>query len=129
MSHMGRVRKTFVELRQSPRVRVPAPFACSFSRLGLIRWFIREPEGLGVVFDVTMKGAKVLGETELKPGDRIALNLRLPIRRVPMHVEVARVRWVREHLFGLEFTRLSPTHEWRLWKFIEPFSMPAKADR
>ena len=75
-------------------------------------------------------GNRVLtGETELKPGDRIALNLRLPVQRVPMHVAVARVRWVREHLFGLEFTRLSPTHEWRLWKFIEPFSMPAKADR
>jgi hypothetical protein len=129
MSHKGRIRKTFVELRQSPRVRVPAPFACSFSRLRLTRWFTREPEGLGVVFDLTMKGAKVLGETELKPGDRIALNLRLPTQRFPMNVEVARVRWVGEHLFGLEFMRLSSTQEWRLWKFIEPFSAPAKADR
>lgn len=129
MSHNGRARKAFVELRQYPRVRVPAPFACSFSRLGFTQWFVGEPRGLVVVFDVTMKGARVLGETEIKPGDRITLNLRLPSQQLPMRVEVARVRWVRDQLFGLEFTRLSPTQEWRLWKFIEPFSAPVKADR
>ena len=129
MSHNGRARKIFIELRQYPRVRIPAPFACSFSRLGFTRWFAGKAGGLGVVFDVTMKGAKVLGETEVKPGDRIAVNLRLPTQGFPMNVEVARVRWVRDQLFGLEFTRLSPSQEWRLWRFIEPFSAPAKADR
>ncbi len=113
---------TPAELRFHPRVRLRAPFACSFSRRGLKRWLTRDESGLGVVFNLSMTGVKVLGETELKPGDRISMNLRLPKQTSPMNVEEGTVRWVREHMFGLEFTRLSPAEEWRLWKFMELFS-------
>ncbi|GKS59524.1 hypothetical protein YTPLAS18_30510 [Nitrospira sp.] len=66
-----------------------------------------------------MTGVKVLGETDLKPGDRLSMNLRLPKQTSPMSVEEGTVRWVQDHMFGLEFTRLSPAEEWRLWKFME----------
>ncbi|MFO0775762.1 MAG: PilZ domain-containing protein [Nitrospiraceae bacterium] len=107
------------ELRYHPRVRLRAPFACSFERRGLTRWWRGEASGLGIVFNVSMTGAKVLGETELKAGDRVTMNLRLPKQSSAMTVKEARVRWVRDHMCGLEFTRLSPAEEWRLWKFME----------
>lgn len=75
-----------------------------------------------MVFNLSMTGVKVLGETELKPGDRVSMNLKLPKQNSAMTVEEGTVRWVRDHMFGLEFTRLSPAEEWRLWKFMELFS-------
>ena len=71
------------------------------------------------MFNLSMTGVKVLGETDLKPGDRLSMNLRLPKQTSPMSVEEGTVRWVQDHMFGLEFTRLSPAEEWRLWKFME----------
>ncbi len=110
---------TPAELRFHPRVRLRAPFPCSFSRRGIRRWFGKDEGGLGVVFNLSMTGVKVLGETDLKPGDRLSMNLRLPRQTSPMSVEEGTVRWVRDQMFGLEFTRLSPAEEWRLWKFME----------
>lgn len=46
------------ELRRYPRIRVQAPFACSFARLGLQRWAAAERSGLGVVLDVSLKGGE-----------------------------------------------------------------------
>ncbi len=114
--------KTPPESRFHPRVRLRAPFPCSFSRRGLRRWLHRDEGSLGVVFNLSMTGVKVLGETELKPGDRVSMNLKLPKQNSAMTVEEGTVRWVRDHMFGLEFTRLSPAEEWRLWKFMELFS-------
>jgi hypothetical protein len=58
-----------VDLRQHPRLRVSAPFVCSFSRLGLAKWL-----GAGgrhrVVFDVSMRGAKVMSEAGIQRGDQ-----------------------------------------------------------
>ncbi len=110
------------ELRFHPRVRVRAPFVCSFTRRGLKRWLTNEEGGLGIVFNLSMTGVKVLGETDLKPGDRVSMNLKLPKQHSAMTVEEGTVRWVREQMFGLEFTRLSPAEEWRLWKFMELFT-------
>ena len=110
---------TPAELRFHPRVRLRAPFTCSFLRRGIRRWLGREEGGLGVVSNRAMTGVKVLGETVLKPGDRLSMNLRLPRQTSPMSVEEGTVRWVRDQMFGLEFTRLSPAEEWRLWKFME----------
>ncbi len=110
------------ELRLHPRVRLRAPFACSFSRRGLRWWLARQESGLGAVFNVSMTGVKILGEAELKPGDRVSMSLRLPKQTSPMHVEEGMVRWVQDQMVGVEFTRMSPAEEWRLWKFMEPYS-------
>ena len=55
-----------VDLRQHPRLRVSAPFVCSFSRLGLAKWLGRGGDGIGVVFDVSMRGAKVMSESGIQ---------------------------------------------------------------
>ena len=55
-----------VDLRQYPRLRVAAPFACSLSRRGLAKWLGRRADGIGVVFDVSMRGAKVMSEAFIR---------------------------------------------------------------
>lgn len=114
-----------VDLRQHPRLRIPAPFVCSLSRLGLAKWLGRRAEGIGVVFDVSMKGAKVMSEAVIQRGDRLFVRLSLPNQASAMTVEEATVRWEKDHVYGLEFVELSPVAEMRLRKFITISTKPS----
>jgi c-di-GMP-binding flagellar brake protein YcgR len=107
-----------LDLRQHPRVRIAAPFACSFQRRGFTKWISGSQEGLGVVFDVSLGGAKVMSETGIEPGERMSMSLCLPNQVTPMAVEEAAVRWGKDQTYGLEFLDLSPVAEMRLRKFI-----------
>jgi len=48
MVNSGREDGMTTELRRHLRVRVLAPFACSFARIGLQWWLATERSGLGV---------------------------------------------------------------------------------
>lgn len=115
-----------LDLRQHPRVRIPAPFACSFQRRGLSKWISGSHEGLGVVFDVSIRGAKVMSETGIEPGEHMSVSLRLPNQVSPMTVKNAAVRWGKDQTYGLEFLDLSPIAEMRLRKFITIVGRQAK---
>lgn len=105
------------QLRKYPRVRVSAPFPCSLARVGLLRKGAVE-QGLGIVYDVSAKGARVMTEAVITPGDRIAMSLRLPNQAASMFVETATVRWGKEQTYGVEFERLSPNDNKHLEIFM-----------
>lgn len=105
------------ESRRHPRLRIPAPFACSFARIGLQRWLAAERAGLGVVLDVSLSGARVMSPASLNPGDQLVVSLRMPDQTATMNVD-ATVRWGNRHTFGLEFSALSQRAETRLRKFL-----------
>lgn len=117
MGMTARTRGVEEEARRHPRLRLAPPFACAFSRLGLQRWLAQDREGLGVVFDLSLKGARVMSPVSIKPGDQLAVSLRLPNQAVAMTVD-ATVRWWNEHAFGLEFVSVSALTESRLKKFL-----------
>lgn len=104
-------------MRRCTRVRVAAPFACAFSRLGLNRWASADRGGLGVVLDVSMMGAKVMSATAMKPGDHLVVSLRLPDQAGSTNVD-ATVRWEKNQMFGVEFSSISQSAEGRLRKFL-----------
>ena len=114
-----------IQLRRHPRLRVLAPFPCSFARVGLKKWLAVERGGLGVVYDVSTKGARVMTEAAITPGDQIAISLRLPNQVSSMFVELATVRWGKEQTYGVEFEDLSPVAGMRLQKFLNRQSKPA----
>ena len=95
------------QLRKHPRVRVSAPFPCSLARVGLAKKGVID-QGLGIIYDVSTKGARVMTEAVITPGDRIAMQLRLPDQAASMVIEAATVRWGREQTYGVEFEKLSP---------------------
>lgn len=105
--------------RRYPRVRVPAPFPCSFARVGLKKWLTPERKGLGVVYDVSEKGARVMSEAVFDLGDQIALSLSLPNQAASTFVDLAVVRWGKEQTFGVEFETLSQVAAMRLRKFLD----------
>lgn len=105
------------QLRKYPRVRVSAPFPCSFVRVGLLRKEALE-QGLGIVYDVSAKGARVMTEAVITPGDRIAMRLRLPNQAASMFIETAMVRWGKEQTYGVEFEGLSLNDNKHLQAFL-----------
>ena len=111
------------ELRRHLHVRVLAPFACSFGRIGLQRWLTAERAGLGVVLDVSLNGAKVMSPASMNPGDQLAISLCLPGQTATMNVD-ATVRWGYRHTFGLEFTAVSQLTETQMRKFLSRAPSP-----
>jgi c-di-GMP-binding flagellar brake protein YcgR len=105
------------QLRKHPRVRVSAPFPCSLARVGLLRNGAVE-QGLGIIYDVSAKGARVMTEAVITPGDRIAMRLRLPDQAASMFIETATVRWGKEQTYGVEFEGLSPNDNKHLQSFM-----------
>jgi PilZ domain len=113
------------KFRQHPRVRVSAPFVCALSRPQSRRWLRRPSIDLGVVYDLSIRGARVSTEAEMRPGDEITLSLRLPKQIKPADIAVATVQWKKGQFFGLAFTELSPAAQNRLEKYVTIVSTTA----
>lgn len=105
------------QLRKHPRVRVSAPFPCSLARVGLPRKGAVE-QSLGIVYDLSTKGVRVMTEAVITPGDRIAMSLRLPTQAASMFIKAATVRWGKEQTYGVEFEGLSPNENKHLQTFM-----------
>ena len=112
------------QLRKHPRVRVSAPFPCSLARVGLLSKRAVD-QGLGIIYDVSAKGARVMTEAVITPGDRIAMSLRLPDQAASMFIETATVRWGKEQTYGVEFEDLSPSDHKHLQAFMSHQSRSA----
>ena len=111
-----------VDLRRHPRHRVSAPFPCAFSLLGLKRWTAADRNGLGVVLDVSLRGAKVMSTAAMNPGDHLAISLRVPDQMTAMQLD-ATVRWINDQLIGIEFVSMPLSVETRLKKFLARHSL------
>ncbi len=111
--------------RQHHRVRISAPFVCALSHCQPHRWLRRPGIELGVVYDLSIRGARVSTQAEIKPGDEITLSLRLPNQIKPADISVATVKWAKDQFFGLAFTELSPAAENRLKKYVAVVSTTA----
>ena len=117
MAELERQPQRSVELRRYPRHRVSAPFPCAFSLLGLKRWAAVDRNGLGVVLDVSLGGAKVMSAAAMRPGDHLAVSFRMPDQASALQLD-ATVKWVNDQLFGLEFLSVPLSVESRLKKFL-----------
>jgi len=110
--------RRFTHLRRHPRVRISAPFPCSFILVGLNRRSAVKQGDVGIVYDVSTKGARMMTEAVISPGDRIEISLRLPHHTSPTVIEQAIVRWGRAQTYGIEFDGLSLVADSRLQKYM-----------
>ncbi|ULA64566.1 MAG: PilZ domain-containing protein [Nitrospira sp.] len=117
--------EVFLDIREHTRMRVPVPFSCALAEKARPRWFAKKRAGFGVVYDVSLKGARVTSEAPMTPGDQVTVLLRLPKQMSPLAVERATVRWVKNQTFGLEFMHLTSTAATRLKRFLSLQSQPA----
>lgn len=110
--------EVFLDIREHARTRIPVPFSCALSEKVRPRWFAKKRAGIGVVYDVSLKGARVSSEAPIGPGDQVTVLLRLPKQSSPLAVERATVRWAEGQTFGLEFMHLTSTAATRLKRFL-----------
>lgn len=115
--HHGSILNKF---RRHPRVRISTPFSCTLTRLASnIGGWLRVPdEGVGVVYDLSLRGVRVSTEAEMKPGDVVGLTLRLPKQLAPARITAATVRWTKDQVYGLAFRKISPASLSRLNKYM-----------
>ena len=111
--------------RQHPRVRIPAPFVCALSHCQSRLWLRKTGIDFGVVYDLSIRGARVSTEAEIRPGDEVTLTLRLPKQLKPADIAVATVRWTKDQFCGLAFKELSPDAQIRLKKYVSILSTTA----
>ena len=104
--------------RRHPRVRISTPFVCALSRVVSRRWFARPSIDLGVVYDLSLRGVRISTEAAIKPGEEVALSLRLPKQIASAEIAVATVQWTKDSFYGLAFRRLSPVTQSRLRKYL-----------
>lgn len=104
--------------RRYPRVRIHTPFACALSPVRPRRWLRRPPRNWGLVYDLSVRGARVCTEAPLKPGDEVTVSFRLPKQIRSADIAVAIVRWTKDQFYGLAFRRLSLDAHDRLKKFV-----------
>jgi len=110
--------EVFLDIREHTRMRVPVPFSCALAEKARPRWFAKKLSGIGVVYDVSLKGVRVTSEAPMNPGDQVTMLLRLPKQVAPLAVERATVRWAKDNTFGLEFMHLTSTAAIRLQRFL-----------
>ena len=125
MEQTSRRSSVLKRFRQHPRVRISAPFVCVLSHCRPRRWLRRPGIDLGVVYDLSIRGARVSTEAEIGPGDEVTLSLRLPKQIKPADIAVATVQWAKDHFFGLVFTELSSAAQNRLKKYVAIVSTTA----
>lgn len=104
--------------RRHPRVRISAPFTCELSPLRSRRWLRRPTVDLGVVYDLSVRGARVCTQARIRPGDEVAVSIRLPKQIRAANISIATVRWTKDQFCGLAFTRLSASSYSRLKKYV-----------
>lgn len=108
--------------RRHPRVRIPAPFVCALSHSPSKRWLSRPRRNYGVVYDLSIRGARVSTDAAIKPGDVVTLSLHLPKQIKVAEVAMATVRWAKDQFVGLAFTRLSVASHERLKRYVSILS-------
>ena len=109
---------TLNRFRRHPRIRIETPFACALSPVRSRRWLRRPPMNVGLVYDLSVRGARVCTEAPFKPGDEVTLSLRLPKQIRSADIAIATVRWTKDQFYGLAFRRLSFDAHDRLKKFV-----------
>lgn len=104
--------------RKHARVRIPMPFSCSLDSLVPRGWFRRPVHDVGLVYDLSLHGACVSTDADIKPGDQVSLLLRLSKGTHPVEVAKATVRWTNDQFHGLAFSALSDSSLRQLEEYL-----------
>jgi len=75
----------------------------------------------GHTLDLSLGGARFESELDVFPGKVIVIRLVVPGLEAPLSIEEARVQWVSEQTFGVEFKKVQPDELDELEQLIDEF--------
>lgn len=89
-----------------------------------------EIEGIGVVRNLSMRGALIETHTLVTTNDQLTLFLTLPNQGELLEIPAVAVRWVvRRHQLGVEFLKLDRQTLRQLMKYLSGLYNAARAQR
>ena len=89
----------------------------------------REIEGIGVVRNLSMRGALIETVALVEEGDQLTLFLTLPNQAGVLEIPAVALRWVRSHQVGVEFLKLDTKTSRQLMKYLTCIYNAARAQR
>ena len=75
----------------------------------------------GHTLDLSMGGARFESDLSVFPGKTIVVHLVLPGAELPLSIPEARVQWVADQTFGVEFQNVQPDELDELEELINEF--------
>lgn len=120
-SHLSTVRTSRIHPSSS---QTTLTFQRSRDRLGIAFpvMFAGAPFiGEGTVLNLSSDGCLLEGERAVMEGSYLTVRLLLPDNAPALVIDLAAVRWVRTHYFGLEFLRLPALERHRLEQFLTAY--------
>jgi hypothetical protein len=88
--------------------------------------FAGDCEGTGIVYNLGMRGCKMVTDQPLTIGAMLALSLNAPTQQGPsITVRMATVRWMLHYEFGIEFLGMEELQRERLAQYL--YSLAAAA--
>jgi|SRR5215831_4206588 len=90
-----------------------------FSVTGMVTFRSESVRGHGRIDNLSLGGAAIASDAPVTRGEYLQLTITLPSEPATIDVELAPVRWVKPHNFGVEFIRMSPTSLQILQHYIE----------
>ena len=76
--------------------------------------------GEGLIHNLSETGCLIECERRVLEGSYVTARLLLPDHVRALVIELAAIRWVREHCFGIEFLRVPAEDHSRLRRFLSP---------
>jgi len=81
-------------------------------------------QGQGRLDNLSREGAAIVSETLVPSGDYLSLKITIANHQGAIEADLAPVRWVRGHQFGVEFIRIQPTSQQTLRHALDALSPP-----
>ena len=75
--------------------------------------------GEGIIIDLTIDGCRIETQMSVSVNTYLELRLHMSPTDIPIVVDLAAVRWVRDRHLGVEFLSIPPEHRTRLQQMIE----------
>jgi PilZ domain-containing protein len=76
----------------------------------------------GHTLDLSLSGARFESDFEVFPGKVIVIRLVVPGLEAPLSIQEARVQWVDEQTFGVEFQNVQPNELDELEELIDEYN-------
>lgn len=89
-----------------------------FSDNSLVTFASETVKGEGRLDNLSLGGAAILSDIAIARGEYLTLKITFPTQAATIEVELAPVRWVKEHSFGVEFIRIAPGAQQRLKDYL-----------
>lgn len=84
--------------------------------------------GEGTVLNVSVPGCAISSKQDVAPGTYLEMKVLFPDLSPPLSVGLAKVRWRRNHCFGVEFIRMPGEDQVRLGRLVKKPSPHGSGD-